>query len=125
MDSLDIAGIKERLNRNEEEHRLLLALKDSFEALCRFDGTEQLIMEIDVPISNGAIGTMSFAKGVLAVLQHASGEPLQNAIIWKRMQALGIKSNSKRPESLIPLHARKHPDKIKDLGNKTFQWIGD
>ena len=118
-----IANIRERLKRNEEEHILLVAAMESAEALTRFDGAEQLSMNIDPP-SNGAIGKMGFSKGVGAVLRGADGASLDSAEIWKRMQKLGVQSNAKRPESFVIWHAKKHPEEIEALGNKTFRWIG-
>lgn len=120
-----ITSMKERLERNEEEHRLIIAALKSAEALTHFDGAEQLNMNIAAPAPNGTIGKMSFAKGVLTTLQQAGGEPLKVAEIWCRMQKLGVKSNAKRPESFIIWHAKKQADEIEDLGNKTLRWIGN
>ena len=125
MSDAYIANLKARLKHNEEEHELLVAALNNVEALARFDGAEQLSMNIDAPVSNGVIGKMSFNKGIFAALQYADGEPLCASEIWKRMQQLGVKSNAKRPESFIIWHARKNPDKIEDLGDKIFRWIGN
>ena len=89
MSENDIANLESRLKRNEEEHCLILDALKSLQALSRFDGAGQLSMNIDVPPSNGAIGKMSFNKGIVAVLSGAGGASLDTAEIWERMQELG------------------------------------
>ena len=44
---------------------------------------------------------ISFKKAIVKVLQEANGEPLNTKEIWRRMQNLGVKSNSKEPTAWI------------------------
>jgi len=49
------------------------------------------------PIRSSLHNPISFEKAIIKVLQDANGESLRGDEIWKRMQGLGVKSNSKNP----------------------------
>jgi hypothetical protein len=50
---------------------------------------------------------MGFRVGVAKVLQDAAGQPLERNEIWKRMQAIGMKSHSKNPLGWVDWMAKQ------------------
>ena len=125
MQIVNMEGIRQRLERNEKEREILNDLLRRSEALQQFDG-EQPVMDIPIPVvPNKPKGTISYPEGLRQVLQQAGGKPMKAAEIWEGMQALGVKSDAKKPPSFIGLHATKFPEQIERMGSGTFRWIGD
>jgi len=63
---------------------------------------------------------MGFRVGVARVLQDASDQPLERKEIWKRMQAIGIKSRSKNPLGWVDWMAKQiHAEKV---APHTWRW---
>ena len=118
--------VRDLIAKNEREHEGLLALLKGFEGWFRLnpeDGVSPAQLEFPAP-GRGVtpLGTMSFNKGVVSVLKQAHGEPLRDVVIWRRMQALGVKSNAENPVGWVNREATKHA-KIEKAGPKTWRWI--
>ncbi|PKB73421.1 MAG: hypothetical protein BZY75_01895 [SAR202 cluster bacterium Io17-Chloro-G7] len=71
----------------------------------------------------GPKGSVSFRSGVIEVLKQARGEELHADIIWERMQAMGVKSEAKRPRGFVSMIAAKEED-IEKSAPGTFRWVG-
>lgn len=66
---------------------------------------------------------ISFQKAVIKVLQESSGESLTSNEIWQRMQALGVTSNSKKPEGWVNrIAAQAGAEK---MAPNTWRWKTD
>ena len=130
MDYLNVEIVEKRLERNREERKLLEGLLADLKLLQKFDGAEQLPLATGLqtasrlPTANRMKGKISFPNGLRQVLQRVDGKPMKAAEIWKQMEALGVVSNAKKPESFISLIARKEPN-VEAMGENTFRWTGD
>ena len=90
MKLVNIEAIRERLERNERERILLNGLLHDSEALQQFDGAEQLEMAMEPPITkNKPKGSISYPRGLRAVLRQAGGKSMRAADIWEQMEKLG------------------------------------
>ena len=63
---------------------------------------------------------MGFRLGVARVLQDASGQPLERTEIWRRMQAIGIKSRSKNPLGWVDWMAKQ--TEAEKVAPHTWRW---
>ena len=79
-------------------------------------------LRLGVPGRGGApLGSVSFRKGLMEVMRQARGEPLIDDEIWRRMQALGVKSQSKHPQGFIGLWAGRL-DPMEKVAARTWRW---
>ena len=123
MDSVRIESVKKRLAQIEEERKVLNRFLEAWDELLKLDGVGQLPLNLEATTKNGTNGKISFPNGLRQVLQRANGKPMKAADIWKQMQALGVVSNARKPESFISLNAKNTAD-IEALGHNTFRWRG-
>jgi hypothetical protein len=111
--------IKNDLAGNEAEHEVLVNLIRGFEGWLRLHSTKPV--ETSLPAPPKHKNPISFAKGVIKILQDAHGEALRSDEIWKRMQVLGIRSNAKNPVDWVDWSAQNGGAKRGELP-RTWVW---
>ena len=121
-------GIRDELNRLDEERTALDALIRDYEAWFRArpeNGAKPQRQPAQGVSGRGGKpkGSVSFRKGEIMVLQQARGEPLVDEEIWRRMQDVGVKSDSKNPLGFVNLTA-KGLDDVERVSPKTWRWVG-
>ena len=121
MDSVSIEAVKKRLAQIEEERKVLNRYLEAWGDLLKLKGVGQLPLHLEAITNHGTNGKISFPNGLRQVLQRANGKSMKATDIWEQMQALGVVSNAKKPESFISLNAKRIVD-IEALGHNTFRW---
>ena len=119
---MNIEELRAKLDRNEEERKVLNEFFRAYDALESFYGGNQLSLQVETTRDRGSVG---FPTGLRAVLKAADGKPLATTEIWDRMQQFGVRSKSKRPRGLIALNANKYPGEIEKVEPGVYRWIGD
>lgn len=133
-----LTTFKTELERNRQEHEYLRGAVKSLEGLLRVYETENSEAGLDghgivgqVPLATSKWrggktpkGRIGFRPGLEKVLRDARGEPLADAEIWKRMQVLGVVSESQQPLNWVNRTAR-NIEKIDESEPKVYRWVGD
>ena len=124
MDNVSIESVKRRVAQIDEERKVLSRFLEAWDNVLKLDGVGQLPLNMGATTKNGTNGKISFPDGIRQVLQRANGNPMKARAIWEQMQALGVVSNAKKPESFISLNAKRMAS-IEALGHNTFRWCSD
>ena len=135
---MDEATIRRRLEevqaditRGQQEQEVLRELQASYRTLLQFHTETSPVTQLDlIPATKQRgeqqrpKGRLSFKAGLMQVLLEARGQELEDAVIWERMQAIGVRSNAKRPTGFIGLTVKRVPE-IEKVTSRTFRWIGE
>ena len=95
-------SIRAELNTLDSERAVLEDLLKGYESWFRLHSKNGTEPSLQLPLQS-----MSFRDGVSEVLRQARGEPLHVKEIWRRMQSLGVKSSSKRPDNFVALYTNR------------------
>lgn len=97
----------------------LRELKEEQDALKQLEGALANWLEFQEMALDAV--RLSFPKGLEQVLKDAQGDALTVDEIWERMQALGVRSNGKRPTKFIPLNA-KNNEGVECVEEGVYRW---
>ena len=118
---MDLTSITEHLDevrlRLEEIEKERSLLETMLKAGTEWVNLNKVGRQLELPVE----AALSFPKGVEKVLRDAGGETLTDEEIWDRMQALGIRSNGKRPANYVSLHAGKL-DGVEMVKKGEYRW---
>jgi len=129
--------IEKKLNELKEKEAILLSLKTSYERWLAIEtGTGQTYPQKPIANQEEKVTTdqedskqslLSLRAATLKVLQEAYPQALHASEIWEKVQALGAKSQAKRPATALDfsLHAlMRRTGLVEKVAPATWRWAG-
>ena len=124
-----LEAVQAEMTRSQQEQEVFRELQASYGTLLQFHTETSPVHQLDmIPVTKERgeqqrpKGSLSFRAGLIQVLLEARGQELEDTVIWERMQALGVRSNAKRPAGFIGLTVKRVPQ-IEKVTSRTFRWI--
>ncbi len=128
--------VRDAIERNEDEHEVLVSLIDGYEGWLRLHGQANLHvpdgqMSLNVnhgKKSNEPKGRISVRQAVKQVLWEARGAPLHAKEIARRVVEKGAITTAKNPPGMMGLTAtnlRESGVPVDKVQPNTWAWVGD
>ena len=117
----ETGDLQKRVRELEHHLSYIRKLRDTYKEWEAIRDKTQLALP---GASIGISERISYKKGLALVMREAQGKPLHALEIWRRMQQIGVRSKSERPEGFVSLHAKYLPQ-IQKVAPKTYQWVED
>ena len=118
--------LRERLKRIEAERDVILTLLKGYEGWLRLypNGSVQ---QLPLPAKPANVSAqhrkpLSIRRAIESVIREARGEPLHVIEIWRRVEALGVTSNSKDKPAMVD-YTMYALDNVEKVEPRTWRWV--